>query len=384
MKRRFVSILCAATMVASLMTGATVVSAADKDVKDISIGVSFGQNVHPFFVAMQKGIEQACTDLGVENCNILAADSSLETQVSQIENLVTKGSDVLLLNPYDSDGVVNAVEAATEKGVGVFTMDVDCEGSTSFVASDNKKVGEMLADAVIEQLDGKGKIAIIDGITVTSLKDRTDGFMNKIKDTDIEVVAEQQTAHARDTALASAENILQAHPDIDAFVGVNENSGMAILSAATSAGLSDLYITTVDATAENMSAIRDGKVAIGVSQDPYKMGYTAAYKPEFTSTATDFRVILKNVNYNLEGDAHQVIHQVTHQVIELSTVSKQILTFCTTPKSKKELAVFCGFKDLRNFTLKHINPLLESGQLEMTIPDKPKSRNQKYITVRSE
>ena len=94
--------------------------------------------------------------------------------------------------------------------------------------------------------------------------------------------------------------------------------------------------------------------------------------------------ILKNVNYNLEGDAHQVIHQVTHQVIELSTVSKQILAFCTTPKSKKELAVFCGFKDLRNFTLKHINPLLESGQLEMTIPDKPKSRNQKYITVRSE
>ena len=124
---------------------------------------------------------------------------------------------------------------------------------------------------------------------------------------------------------------------------------------------------------------------INCSYESVKLpGYTEAYKPEFSSTATDFRVILKNVNYNLEGDTHQVIHQVTHQVIELSTVSKQILTFCTTPKSKKELAVFCGFKDLRNFTLKHINPLLESGQLEMTIPDKPKSRNQKYITVRSE
>ena len=121
-----------------------------------------------------------------------------------------------------------------------------------------------------------------------------------------------------------------------------------------------------------------------VSETEKLPGYTEAYKPEFSSTATDFRVILKNVNYNLEGDTHQVIHQVTHQVIELSTVSKQILAFCTTPKSKKELAVFCGFKDLRNFTLKHINPLLESGQLEMTIPDKPKSRNQKYITVRSE
>ena len=121
-----------------------------------------------------------------------------------------------------------------------------------------------------------------------------------------------------------------------------------------------------------------------VSETEKLPGYTEAYKPEFSSTATDFRVILKNVNYNLEGDTHQVTHQVTHQDIELSTMSKQILAFCTTPKSKKELAVFCGFKDLRNFTLKHINPLLESGQLEMTIPDKPKSRNQKYITVRSE
>ena len=121
-----------------------------------------------------------------------------------------------------------------------------------------------------------------------------------------------------------------------------------------------------------------------VSETEKLPGYTAAYKPEFSSTATDFRVILKNVNYNLEDDTHQVIHQVTHQDIELSTVSKQILAFCTTPKFKKELAIFCRFKDLRNFTLKHINPLLESGQLEMTIPDKPKSRNQKYITVRSE
>lgn len=89
---------------------------------------------------------------------------------------------------------------------------------------------------------------------------------------------------------------------------------------------------------------------------------------------------MKDMNHNLVGD----IHQVTHQDAELSTVSEQILAFCTKTKSKKELAAFCGFKDLRNFTLKHINPLLESGQLEMTIPDKPKSRNQKYITIHSE
>lgn len=278
MKKRVLSLICSAAIVSSLFAGAANVYAAEdsaKDAKDITIGVSFGQNAHPFFVAMQKGIEKACEDKGIENVDVLAADSVLETQVSQIENLVTKGCDVILLNPYDSEGVVNAVKAAQEKGVGIFTMDIDCEGSTSFVASDNYVVGQMLADAVIEELGGKGKVAIIDGIVVTSLKDRTNGFMDTIKESEIEVVAEQQTAHARDTALASAENILQANPDIDAFVGINENSGMAILSATTSAGLEDLYLTTVDATAENMVAIRNGKVDIGVSQDPYKMGYTA-------------------------------------------------------------------------------------------------------------
>ena len=113
-----------------------------------------------------------------------------------------------------------------------------------------------------------------------------------------------------------------------------------------------------------------------ISETEKLPGYTEKYKPGFSSTATDFRVILKNVNYNSEGN--------THQDSTLSAVAKQILEFCMDSKSKKEIASLCGFKDLRNFTLKHINPLLESGQLKMTIPDKPNSRNQKYITVHTE
>lgn len=62
-------------------------------------------------------------------------------------------------------------------------------------------------------------------------------------------------------------------------------------------------------------------------------------------------------------------------------MTKQILELCAEPRAKKEIAVACGFKDIKNFTQKYIVPLMESGQLNMTIPDKPNSKNQKYITV---
>lgn len=110
-------------------------------------------------------------------------------------------------------------------------------------------------------------------------------------------------------------------------------------------------------------------------------GYSKKYKPEFFSSANDFRVILKNVNYDLVDGTHQVTHQVMPQDSKISKISEQILSFCIKPQSKKDIALFCGFKDLRNFTLKYLNPLLKSGQLEMTIPDKPKSQNQKYVTI---
>ena len=76
---------------------------------------------------------------------------------------------------------------------------------------------------------------------------------------------------------------------------------------------------------------------------------------------------------HLEGSTHQENHQENHQ----ETLQEAILKFCAVPHSKKEIAEFCGYKDLRNFTIKHLNPLLKSGKLTMTIPDNPKNRNQK-------
>ena len=116
-------------------------------------------------------------------------------------------------------------------------------------------------------------------------------------------------------------------------------------------------------------------------------GYTEQLKPEFFSNASDFWVKLKNVNYIQGNCTPQIKLQVNLQDnlqdnLQV-TIFNQILSFCMLPRSKKEITEFCGYKDTRSFTSHYIKPLLESGQLKMTLPEKPSSRNQKYVTVKA-
>ncbi len=71
------------------------------------------------------------------------------------------------------------------------------------------------------------------------------------------------------------------------------------------------------------------------------------------------------------------VTQVRTQV----TLTDQILAFCAEPHSKAEIAEHCGYKNTKGFTKRYLRPLLDKGQLQMTIPDKPRSQHQKYMTV---
>ena len=62
---------------------------------------------------------------------------------------------------------------------------------------------------------------------------------------------------------------------------------------------------------------------------------------------------------------------------------QDLIKFCSVPCSRKEMQEFMGLAGRRNFSEKYIKPLLEAGKVEMTIPDKPNSRKQKYKKVNS-
>lgn len=75
----------------------------------------------------------------------------------------------------------------------------------------------------------------------------------------------------------------------------------------------------------------------------------------------------------------QVSDQVNDQVIN-GTVQRKILEYCRTARTKKEISEYIGYKNLTYMTRVFLKPLLESEQLVYTIPDKPRSRLQKYKT----
>lgn len=67
--------------------------------------------------------------------------------------------------------------------------------------------------------------------------------------------------------------------------------------------------------------------------------------------------------------------------IENKDAIKKLLEYCSIPRSRREMQEFMGLTGRRNFTAKYIKPLLDNGRLVMTIPDKPKSRYQKYFAA---
>lgn len=95
-------------------------------------------------------------------------------------------------------------------------------------------------------------------------------------------------------------------------------------------------------------------------------GYSEQMKPEFYSSPSDFRVMMKNINYNMTSDTGHDAGHDTEQVANYERFTS-LLKFCSVPHSREEMQIY-------------VKPLVESGQLEMTLPDRPKSKYHKYIT----
>jgi predicted transcriptional regulator containing an HTH domain and an uncharacterized domain shared with the mammalian protein schlafen len=92
----------------------------------------------------------------------------------------------------------------------------------------------------------------------------------------------------------------------------------------------------------------------------------------------DAQVKSKNAQVNAQVKVSQVLDEKQNYDV---SIEEKALQFCPEAKSIIEICDYLGFKDRRTVR-KIINPLLELGRLAMTVPDKPNSRNQKYIAIK--
>ena len=235
---------------------------------------------HIFWQSVHAGAIKAGEEFGLEilwNAPQLEIDSA--RQIAIVENLITREVDGIVLAPVHEDGLVSVVERAAGSGVPVAIFDsaINTDQIITFVVTDNYKGGVMAAERMGKILDGKGKVGVISFMpgSASTMK-REAGFKETIEKRfpDIRIVGTRYNMADRAKALAEAENLLTAHPDLAGFFADNEGSVDGTVQAVKQRGLGGkVKIVGFDASETLVADMRAGVIDSIVVQDPFKMGY---------------------------------------------------------------------------------------------------------------
>jgi ribose transport system substrate-binding protein len=283
LNHKFVVLLFAGILSLALFTGCGKKEEAKKadtsaqPTASLTIGVSLLTRTHPFYQDLEAGLQEAAKANGYQLL-ITAGEFDVAKQKDQIQDFIVRKVNAIIVSPCDSKSIGTAIKAANDAGIPVFTADIAClaEGVkvVTHVASDNIAGGKEAAKAVIQALSGTGKVAIIDHPEVESVIQRVKGFEDEIAtNPNIKIVAKLSGHGVKDQAFRTAEDILQAHPDVTAIFGINDDSALGALAAVEKAGKAGkIKIIGFDAVPEAREAIKAGKIYADVIQKPHEIG----------------------------------------------------------------------------------------------------------------
>ncbi len=254
--------------------------AKSKSAPGLKIGVTLLTRTHPFYQDLEDGLKTAAAANGYELL-VTAGEFDVAKQKDQINDFIVRKVDAIVVAPCDSRSIGTAIKAANDAGIPVFTVDIAClaEGVQviSHIASDNVAGGALAAQAIADAIGGAGTVAIIDHPEVESVIQRVHGFEQELgKHTGIQIVAKLSGHGVKDQAYRTAEDILQAHPDLNAIFGINDDSALGALAAVEKAGKTDrVKIVGFDAVPEARDAIKAGRIYADVIQQPRVIGRKA-------------------------------------------------------------------------------------------------------------
>lgn len=246
------------------------------------IAVSLLALTNPFFRDLGNAIKQEAERQGYKVV-LTAGDMDIGKQKNQIADFVVQDVAAIVITPIDSKSIGTSIAEANRAGIPVFTADIKAtaEGARviSHIATDNYQAGRMAARALIEALGGRGKVGIIDHPEVESVIMRTRGFLDEIEEQrkqsgiNIQIVSRLAAGGTKDRGFQVAQDMLQAHPDLDGIFAINDPSALGAVAAIESAGKAGrIRIISIDGLPEGRQAIRGGKIYADAIQHPDLIG----------------------------------------------------------------------------------------------------------------
>lgn len=245
-----------------------------KSPSKLKVGVSLSTLNNPFFISIKNGVNNVAQK-NKTNVQISDAQNDTAKQNNDVEDMIQKKVDVLIINPVDSSAITPEVKAANDAGIPVITIDRSSDGGNvlTLVASDSRKGGKMAAQFMIEQLGKNAQIAELQGIPgASATRERGGGFDDAVKGK-LNIVTKQTASFDRAKGMTTTENIVQGHPNIKGIFAQNDEMAMGAVQALK--GNKNIILVGFDGSEDGLSAVKKGQMTATVAQKPYKMGQLA-------------------------------------------------------------------------------------------------------------
>jgi ribose transport system substrate-binding protein len=273
MKKKTISKLVIATAAMTALAG---MSASAEGLK---IGYTCMDGTNPFFVALEGAIREVVEANGDELISVDPANDS-NTQIDQIEDLISQNIDLMFVNPVDADGIIPALDALQEADIPMFGFDTqvgDMSYLISYAGSDNYNAGYVCGEDLAKKIPEGGDILVLDSPTMQSVTDRTNGFLDALEESGVEfnVVGQQDAQGNQQVANEKATDLLTANPDVVAIFGGNDPTALGAYAAADAAGVTPL-IYGVDGSPDVKALLKDTILEGTGAQSPITIGTTIA------------------------------------------------------------------------------------------------------------
>ena len=232
-----------------------------------------------FWRTLEEGYEQGAKEAGIKIDVQATTDEGDETgQQTMTESLTTQGVDALLMSPISDSNLTSAVESANDAGV--LTVNVNdglIAKANHYVGPNAYQNGQLAAEWISKKLGDQGDVAIVVGMAKAfAARERTAGFKDWIADNNskMNIWAEQNADWDRTKAKDLAATWLTQNPDLKAIFCNNDDMALGVVEAVEEAN-ADTLVVGVDGIGEAYDSIRAGKLDATVDSFPFYMAQVA-------------------------------------------------------------------------------------------------------------